>query len=168
MFYYLLAGLYSEHVRDYDVVIPHKITFTGEFITSLVTHHHQRRKRDTISQEAVHYRITIAGEEEILDLTPSDDFISSTLRVERKSRSSPVSGYAVMCHYRGTVRGQADSSVALSACNGLVSNNYTRSVRLFLVWRRSLYVSGIMYKISVLQYVRRVTWTLRCNLSCEL
>uniref|UniRef100_A0A1B6CGF3 Peptidase M12B domain-containing protein n=1 Tax=Clastoptera arizonana TaxID=38151 RepID=A0A1B6CGF3_9HEMI len=110
-------GIYTNKVDKYEVIIPHKVTASGDFLSASVTHHH--RKKRTSSPETLHYRVTIAGAEEILDLRPSGGFISPSLVVERSTRSYLLPEDAIKCHYRGNVRGQAGSSVALSACNGL-------------------------------------------------
>lgn len=71
---------------------------------------------------ALFARLNVEGKEEILDLEPSSGFISPRLRVQRGVRSDGLSQGKTSCHYRGVVRYRKGSTVALSACDGLVSN----------------------------------------------
>lgn len=57
---------------------------------------------------------------------PSDEFIGPMVIVERHRRDLRTRQKGVKnskCHYHGKVRGDHQSNVALSACDGLVSIN---------------------------------------------
>lgn len=81
--------------------------------------HHQENGND------LHVRFKRANNEYHLHLTLVVDFISPKIMIERRKRSihvrNPVKNTSNKCHYRGYIRGQPNSRVTLSACNGLVS-----------------------------------------------
>lgn len=80
-------------------------------------------------------------------------FITPAMVVERhtaqgRTRDRPYAG-ATSCHYTGSVRGQPASSVALSACNGLVSNTHFLLVP---IQSTSVYISrAYCSKLAVLR-----------------
>lgn len=56
--------------------------------------------------------------------SPSTGFLSPGVIIERhkrelRTRNSPK--HHSMCHYQGHVKGDEDSKVSLSSCNGIVS-----------------------------------------------
>ena len=112
----------ERHLHDSEVVFPRKVTLRGDLISHNVTHRHDGNgNRDG----DLHLRLTRAGTEYHLHLTPANDFISPGMIVERRKRNIHVRHSAKnrssKCHYRGYIRGQPNSRVALSACDGLVS-----------------------------------------------
>ncbi|XP_049871577.1 A disintegrin and metalloproteinase with thrombospondin motifs 7-like [Pectinophora gossypiella] len=131
----LHTGIYSHRHLDpaqAQVVTPVKVTHDGALVSHEVEHEHAhghaRARRDLHMREhelphELHYNLTVDGKEIRLDLRPSVTFITPAMIVERhgaseRTRDRPFAG-ATACHYTGTVRGQAASSVALSACDGL-------------------------------------------------
>lgn len=132
---FIHTGLYS-HVHldpsQLQVTTPVKVTRDGRLVSRAVAHAHEhghaRARRDLRGAEhalphAVHYNLTVDGRELRLDLRPSVSFIAPALVVERhgdgeRTRHRPHGG-ATGCHYTGSVRGQPESRVALSACDGL-------------------------------------------------
>lgn len=77
---------------------------------------------------------------------PSHSFIGPALVVERHgpeghSRSRPILE-ALDCHYIGSVAGQPKSSVALSACQGLVSTKQLSAFFLSRFLRSVLVIDG--------------------------
>ena len=121
-----ISGIYSTHVNDEptnsDIVIPRKVKYNGDLISHNVTHHHSD------DNEELHYRLNFEGTEYHLQLTAISNFISPGMIVERRKRNIHVRtsarDRATKCHYRGFIRGHANSLVALSACDGLVSIYY--------------------------------------------
>ncbi|XP_063991200.1 A disintegrin and metalloproteinase with thrombospondin motifs 7-like isoform X2 [Diachasmimorpha longicaudata] len=113
-------GLYSQRkpTKDnYTIVIPQKITSTGDFISHNVTHHHFDDARK------LHYRLEMREIVYHLELIAHNDFMSPGMVIERRKRSIHVRHLARQhtskCHYRGFIRGHVNSLVAVSACNGL-------------------------------------------------
>lgn len=106
----------GQHIVDLEVIFPRKVTHDGKLISYNTTHHH--------GDNDLHLHFTRADIEYHLHLTPVLEFISPKLIIERRKRDIHVRhsiNDASKCHYRGYIRGQANSRVALSACNGLVS-----------------------------------------------
>ncbi|KAI5643860.1 reprolysin family propeptide domain-containing protein [Phthorimaea operculella] len=129
------TGLYSHRHLDpsqVQVVHPVKVHHDGTHLSHTLEHDHSlghsRSRRDLHMKDhllphQLHYNLTVDGKPIRLDLRPSVTFISPATIVERhtekeRTRSSVHAG-ATNCHYTGSVRGQATSSVALSACDGL-------------------------------------------------
>lgn len=114
-----VRGVYTHenHIHDYDIVIPRKVTSRGDLVSHNVTHHHNEDGPE------VHYRLTVAGTEYHLQLTPANDFIGPGMVIERRKRELHVRHRAKnrssKCHYRGFIQGHVNSRVALSACDGL-------------------------------------------------
>jgi hypothetical protein len=133
-------------VVDYELVIPRKVTEDGHFLSHDLNHHYAnveeesdvkatdggRRRRRSVGA-AVNYHISVGllGHEQPLhlELWPSSDFLAPGLVVERRAdnqttpKRSPPTLEATQCHYQGAIRGQPGSQVAISACNGLVSDS---------------------------------------------
>lgn len=104
-----LVGQYTHFLTDHEVSLPRKVTASGEHVSHDVRHLH-------VDGET-HFRLQMGGEELHLELTPSQHFVSPSLAL---ALGDDVTG----CHYQGVVRGHPGSSVALSACNGLVSTTH--------------------------------------------
>ncbi|XP_026326266.1 A disintegrin and metalloproteinase with thrombospondin motifs 7 [Hyposmocoma kahamanoa] len=128
-------GIYSHRHLDpsqVQVVIPKKVSHDGALLSNTVDHSHAhghaRARRDLYGVDhelphELHYNLTVDGREFRLDLRPSVTFITPAMVVERhtaqgRTRDQPYAG-ATSCHYTGSVRGQPNSNVALSACDGL-------------------------------------------------
>ncbi|XP_044017259.1 A disintegrin and metalloproteinase with thrombospondin motifs 12-like isoform X2 [Aphidius gifuensis] len=117
-----IRGTYSRDKRttdDHEIVLPKKVTKNGIHISNELNHHH-----DNNDDIKLHYQLTISGLQYHLELTPSTNFISPGMLIERRkrnlhTRNSGHDHYSSKCHYRGFIRGHVNSIVALSACNGL-------------------------------------------------
>ncbi|XP_041980558.1 A disintegrin and metalloproteinase with thrombospondin motifs 7 [Aricia agestis] len=129
------TGMYSH--RDLDpsqvqVITPVKVSHDGVFLSHDVQHAHEhghaRARRDLHGVEhhlphMLHYNLTVDGRDLRLDLRPSVTFITPAMIVERhtatgRTRERPRAE-TTACHYTGSVRGQPNSRVAISACDGL-------------------------------------------------
>ncbi|XP_015187266.1 PREDICTED: A disintegrin and metalloproteinase with thrombospondin motifs 7-like isoform X2 [Polistes dominula] len=114
-----VRGLYTleNHLYDHEIVIPRKVSHKGELVSHNVSHHHDENGSE------VHYRLTVAGKEYHIELTAVEDFIGSSIIVERHKRDyhirAPAKNRSTKCHYRGFIRNHPNSRVALSACDGL-------------------------------------------------
>lgn len=97
----------------------------------------RRRRRDANAADAdsagltsVSYELTVGGKQRHLVVEPNDDLFAPGIVVERRrSRYGNVSDSTVYrlgghCHFRGKVKGELQSSVALAACDGLVCAFY--------------------------------------------
>ncbi|XP_075238414.1 A disintegrin and metalloproteinase with thrombospondin motifs 12-like isoform X2 [Lycorma delicatula] len=116
-------ALYSGSVSDYDVVIPKRILANGTEIKMVTEDYRNRFRRDISGMEKLRIKLYLSSRNEILELWPSFSFISNNLKIEMKSQKSSheiSSKFPTMCHYRGIIKGQPESSVAVSACSGLV------------------------------------------------
>lgn len=75
--------------------------------------------------DMVHYMVPIAGEGHHLELLPNTGMTGSSMVVETygPEEKSPVlkKSKDTQCYFRGQVKGQKDSKVAVSTCHGLVS-----------------------------------------------
>ena len=135
------------HLPDYDVVLPRKVTSEGHLISHNVVHHYSaseqrqrsqrsnRRRRHVDSSSdsdgSVHFRLDVAGQERHLHLRPNENLLAPAFVVERYGRASGRRRRSVaqrrlvpsgdqQCHYIGHIRGHPQSTVAISTCHGLV------------------------------------------------
>ena len=120
---------FARRLRHYEVTSPHRVTSDGNFLSHSV--HHQRRRRrsssDVTDEESLHFRLKVGGADLHLDLEPSDEFLSRGITVEYRPDNYKNISFAkfrslpeYVCHFRGRVRGQPNSLVALATCDGLV------------------------------------------------
>jgi hypothetical protein len=132
------------------VVVPRKVDSEGRHISHSLVHHHnsavhdqrRRRRREAPSsaeqeQEPAYFALPVplddsnnTTEELVLELWPSTSFLAPKLVVQRPLRSTHHvphrAGPAATCHFQGRVKGEPHSSVAISACHGLVSTPFCR------------------------------------------
>jgi hypothetical protein len=155
------AGLYSLDVEDYEVVTPRKVTEDGRFLSHDLDHHYtddkgtdggHKTKRSVGAVVNYHIALGLLGHEQALHLQlwPSRDFLAPGLVVERRAdnstpRRSPPSLVATHCHYQGTIRGQPGSQVAMSACNGLVSDSNPEAMCIYV----SMYLCSRDGQVSI-------------------
>ena len=143
IFFPFVIGLYTLNVGEYEVVVPKKVTEDGRFLSHDLDHHFvkddeefdasntswsHRKKRSLETVVNYHIPVGMLGHEQPLhlELWPSTDFLAPGIVVERRAdvsahRRSPPSVRATRCHYKGIIRDQPGSQVAISACDGLVS-----------------------------------------------
>lgn len=130
-------------MSSHEIVYPRKVSHSGEFLSHDVVHHHGAASRQARSaeDEEVHYRFELEEQELHLELRPVTEFLSGGLVVERHKRELQERHLPKInssrCHYRGVIRDQPNSRVALSACSdGLVSFFFTFFGGLCLLTRR--------------------------------
>lgn len=110
--------------------MPKKIDKTGNYISyNLVSYFcsdnqaYNRNRRDFSHPDVVHYKIYFNSENYFIELLPNLNLLSPTISREHyfggKSRMRTETRSS--CHYIGHVRGIEGSRVALSTCNGIVS-----------------------------------------------
>ncbi|XP_047004783.1 A disintegrin and metalloproteinase with thrombospondin motifs 18-like [Schistocerca americana] len=95
------AGAYSG--RRGEVVLPRRVDSSGAHLSHDVRHGHGQAPGSGV----LHVWLPAGGRGLLLELRPSRRFVGAALR-----RSAD-------CHYRGAVRGQPGSVVAVSTCRGL-------------------------------------------------
>ncbi|XP_028896402.1 A disintegrin and metalloproteinase with thrombospondin motifs 7 isoform X3 [Zeugodacus cucurbitae] len=129
-----LYGLHSDELKSGTILIPKRVNENGDFLTLDLAyrhdqnyrHEHSRRRRNiarTISK--IHYRLDVDNETMHLDLEPHTYFLAPDLIIERHRRDIRTRKAAVLstdCHFHGKVRGQEESNVAISTCEGLVGH----------------------------------------------
>lgn len=107
---------------------PRRVTKRGDFISHFLSNTYKRHPRNkdfrhSIDRE-IHYLVPLRGKDYHLQLSPNHLLISPGMVIEnhRKAISERSISHAnsTQCHYTGFVRGDKDSKVAISTCNGLV------------------------------------------------
>lgn len=112
------------------MVIPHKLTQEGKFLSFALPHFFQHRKESRTRrelQDAVNYGILLNGISHQLQLWPNHDFVSPEMIVETRfpkvkvqQRQFRDAGRSKLCHFTGKIKGDPNSRVAISTCDGLV------------------------------------------------
>ncbi|KAK4881405.1 hypothetical protein RN001_004724 [Aquatica leii] len=126
----LLLDRFNQQATQYELVVPHKATEKGEFKSHIIPHHYNRnyyknkRLQKMSADDMIYYIVPIFGDNYHLELVPNNDMISPGMVIEThnggKISNSKIRRLGnVQCHYKGSVRGQHDSRVALSTCSGL-------------------------------------------------
>ncbi|XP_054287703.1 A disintegrin and metalloproteinase with thrombospondin motifs 7-like [Macrosteles quadrilineatus] len=134
------ASRYTRDIKDFHVVVPQKIHSNESFNSHFLNHYYEPsvRKKRNLDGERVYYRLDINGQPHILELEPNPHVTSPGMMVETRRGSRDVSGSTFqrprkhLCHYRGSVRGQPGSRVALSGCDGLVGYVRTKDGLFFV------------------------------------
>lgn len=113
--FFFVSGLYSNEIIEAEVIVPRKVSLTGEHISYDILTSNEN--------STLHLNVTISDEDHLLILKPTKSFISPSLIIERHKRDSHVrlKPKSINCHYEGSVYGKSNSRVAISNCNGLVS-----------------------------------------------
>lgn len=111
------------------MVYPRRVTKRGDFLSHVLVNTykraHPKKQFQRSSKDEIHYIVPIRGIHHHLELRPNHQLISPAMVVEshRKAISDRSISHVneTQCHYTGIVRGDKDSKVAISTCNGLVS-----------------------------------------------
>ncbi|KAF7997831.1 hypothetical protein HCN44_009229 [Aphidius gifuensis] len=119
--------------RDYQIVIPRKVSADGTFLSHKIPHHfkrsHYKNKNESnkSTNDAVHYRLTIEGIEHHLELYPNHQLLSPGAVLEKRRISKTKKSLDnvdfkkirdTQCHYHGNA-GNQNEKCALSTCYGL-------------------------------------------------
>lgn len=112
-----------------EVVFPRRVTRRGDFISHFLPNTYKRVQPQRYKRslgENIHYLVPFRGTNYHLELTPNHQLISPGMVIEnhRKRISERSINHAneTQCHYTGFIRGDKNSKVAISTCNGLVSS----------------------------------------------
>jgi len=141
----------TSELLKYDVVHPRRVDSSGRFISHQVqylsvektSHRHRRDASANKADDFIYFAVDCGSREVTLNVTENKKLLHTDFVVERlrdvdgesadaagtradaalppPHRSSLRKGTEWPCHFRGKVVGQADSAVAISTCNGLVS-----------------------------------------------
>ncbi|PSN39710.1 hypothetical protein C0J52_17985 [Blattella germanica] len=135
------SGRYTRDVREYDIIIPIRVSYTGEFMTHMIPHHYKRSyyqdKTEMGPDDKVHYLVPIKGVNHHVELWPNHNLLAPGMVIETRgsgdkkdTKEKPFQkfmkhlhirrGRDVQCHYKGRIKGDNDSTIALSTCYGLV------------------------------------------------
>ncbi|KAG5262200.1 hypothetical protein AALO_G00293320 [Alosa alosa] len=115
-------------LEDYQVIVPFRVSKTGEFLSYTVKQHRPgRRRRGTDPEEPVvephvYYRLSAYGKHFHLNLTLNPNLVSRHFTVEYWGKSGQEWRHAMVenCHYVGYLLDQFSTTrVALSNCKGL-------------------------------------------------
>lgn len=126
---FLILGKFSHKIESGHLIVPRRVHANGTHLTYNVTHYHQPNDLDEtksdLSGEKIYYHFELHDGPIHVELSPSDDFIGSSMVIERHRRDTrsrtKYRRQNKRCHFQGHVRNDHTSSVALSACDGIVS-----------------------------------------------
>jgi len=142
----VVIGQFAGSLSDYEISIPVRVNAAGQFVSHSLQHsvdtppplttYSERRRRRSSSYavaDTVDYRVPVNGSSLHVSLEPSWHLLGPGLVVERRRQESRRHGNLTdtthvissdvrsrLCHFRGHVRGQPGSKVAISTCSGLV------------------------------------------------
>lgn len=136
LLFFLLSGRFTRNIRDYELLVPHKVDQNEKFVSFHLPQFFQhnfvdhRRKREYSGQDVVRYNLFFNGKDHTLELLPNQGFVSPNFVKEYRYKNSDrgmegrrfSSENPVMCYYTGRIKGIDGSKVAISTCDGLVSN----------------------------------------------
>lgn len=119
----IFAGLYTNDIVEADVIIPRKVSKYGEYISHDILSTTYNNDDVDDDDGTLHLNVTISNEDHFLILKQNNKFISPSMIIERRKRDIHVriKPKSINCHYDGVVYGKLNSRVAISNCNGLVS-----------------------------------------------
>ena len=126
--FYSFLERFARSLTDYEVTSPHRVTQDGIFLSHTV-HHRRRRDVADVSEQELHFRLRVGDDDLHLELTPNEDFLAGGVTIEHRPDNyknvsfSKIRTLENACHFHGQVRDHPRSLVALSTCNGLVSND---------------------------------------------
>ena len=131
------VGAFADSLSDYEISIPVRVNAAGEFVSHSLQHTAlppsdpptSRRRRRSFT-DTVDYRVAVAGSDLHLTVEPSWHLLGPGLVAERRQGSAGPSGStristdvrSRLCHFEGHIRGRPGSTVAISTCNGLVTD----------------------------------------------
>ena len=129
------AGQFVRTLDNYDIIIPMRVTESGDVITHNLHPHATRHRRNSDQlSDVVHYKVNVENSDYVLKLQPNRKLYNPSLLIEKKKNSfhnvsdSTFLRYSQSdqkpCHYTGEILSKRNSKVALALCKGLVSVSY--------------------------------------------
>ncbi|XP_020509945.2 A disintegrin and metalloproteinase with thrombospondin motifs 18 [Labrus bergylta] len=110
--------------HDYVFVTPVEVDAGGRYLTHDVSRQSHRSRRSVSSSSSLHYRLSVFGQDMLLDLRPSSvvgpGFTVQTLGSDGIATVMDDSDTGFHnCLYQGFIRNLSASSAAISTCSGL-------------------------------------------------
>ncbi|XP_071564717.1 A disintegrin and metalloproteinase with thrombospondin motifs 7 [Temnothorax nylanderi] len=140
-------GRYTRDIHEPELLVPKRVLADGSFSTYSLPNFYNRReisergKRSLGSANKLHLVLPFNGIDHHVELSPYHEFISPDMVVETRGAGISTNlneGLSFrkasdrQCHYRGTVRGHANSRAALSLCDGVAGYVQTNHGRYFI------------------------------------
>jgi len=135
---------YTRDIHGPELLIPRRVSDDGSFSTYSLPNFYNRReisgrdKRSLGTIDKLHLVLPFNGIDHHVELSPYHEFISPDMVVETRGAGISTNldeglrfrrASDRQCHYRGTIRGHDNSRAALSLCDGVVSIQYIRALR---------------------------------------
>lgn len=127
---------YTRDIHGPELLVPRRVLADGSFSTYSLPNFYNRRetsergKRSLGPANKLHLVLPFHGIDHHVELIPYHEFISPDMVVETRGAGIGANlneglrfrkASDRQCHYRGSVRGHANSRAALSLCDGVVS-----------------------------------------------
>ncbi|KAL3278410.1 hypothetical protein HHI36_013733, partial [Cryptolaemus montrouzieri] len=123
---------YTANIKNYQLVVPHKLTTSGEFVSFHIPHFfkqsfpYSKRKRSLEDDETISYGINFLNKNFHVTLWPNHEFLCPNALREKREPKRKIKEREIekipsdeLCHFVGIVRGVPGSRAAFSTCNGL-------------------------------------------------
>ncbi|KAL3866276.1 hypothetical protein ACJMK2_043584 [Sinanodonta woodiana] len=136
---------YVRSLRDYEIIIPSRVTRNGDHAAYHLSPDHSIQKRDVNSfvldddDGYLHYKVEVDNKQLLLKVKPNEKLTSPGLIVERKKNmyknvtdSTFRKFKDVNCHFHGHIINQTYSRVALGLCNGMMGFIHTQNEQYFI------------------------------------
>ncbi|XP_074650847.1 A disintegrin and metalloproteinase with thrombospondin motifs 6-like [Tubulanus polymorphus] len=142
-------ALFVSNLENHEIIIPQKVSEDGQFLShKLMQYYHipktHRQKRDIsgenrVPDSNVHYKISVRNKTLHLTLSPNHRLTSPGMVTERwKRKFGNISDATIVrkrgksCHFSGEIKGQPNSRVAISTCDGLTGFFHSDNVLYFI------------------------------------
>ncbi|KAL0128942.1 hypothetical protein PUN28_003960 [Cardiocondyla obscurior] len=140
-------GRYTRDIPGPELLVPRRVFVDGSFSTYSLPNFYNRReirergKRSLESPNKLHLVLPFNGIDHHVELSPYHEFISPDMVVEIRGSGIGTNlneglrfkkASDRQCHYRGIIRGHANSRVALSLCDGVAGYVQTNHGRYFI------------------------------------
>ncbi|PNF21231.1 hypothetical protein B7P43_G04192 [Cryptotermes secundus] len=140
-----IEGRYTRDIQDYEVLVPRKIDHQGSFVSYSLPHFFERdtsrtKRHARLDHEKVHYGIHFDGKDHLVELWPNHGLFSPGMVLETRASGAATDLNKLKirsvedknCHYTGRIKGEHDSRVALSACDGLAGHIKTKQSHYYI------------------------------------
>ncbi|XP_053699807.1 A disintegrin and metalloproteinase with thrombospondin motifs 16 [Synchiropus splendidus] len=139
----LLASLNLPQHTEYEIVSPYEVSHRGTYISHQVAQHQRRRRRRSVSGDALvsgetaHFRVSGLGQDFHMELSENSKSLIApgfTVQVLGNNGTKGLRAYQPddLCFYQGSLRSRVNSSVALATCYGLTGLIRTQDADYFL------------------------------------
>ncbi|KAM8826381.1 A disintegrin and metalloproteinase with thrombospondin motifs 16 [Synchiropus picturatus] len=139
----LLTSLNLPQHTEYEIVSPYEVSHRGTYISHQVAQHQRRRRRRSVSGDALvsgetaHFRVSGLGQDFHMELSENSKSLVApgfTVQVLGNNGTKGLRAYQPddLCFYQGSLRSRVNSSVALATCYGLTGLIRTQDADYFL------------------------------------